>query len=47
LGEEVFEFRVETVAPCDEFKAGLLLSLDEVDAVSFVEKRFSKKTDSE
>lgn len=38
---------METVAPCYEFETGFLLGLDEVNAIGFVEERFSKETDSE
>jgi hypothetical protein len=37
---------VEAVAPADEFETGLLLRLDEIHAVCFVEEGFPKETDS-
>lgn len=36
---------MDAFAPCYEFKTGSLLGLDEVDAVCFVEKGFSKEAD--
>jgi hypothetical protein len=46
LGEETFEFRVETITPCYEFETGSLLCLDKVNAVCFVKERLSKETNS-
>lgn len=38
LGEQVFKFRVETVAPCYKLKTGSLLCLNEVNAIRFVKE---------